>query len=322
MSDGLLRVGQLAAQLGVSTHVLRAWETRYGLFRPRRTDGGYRLFDAADVRRAEAMCERIALGTPAGEAARLVLRRLPHPPPGESGGGPESGPPASGEAELVSTEQRERWRVALVRGCAALDEPTVRRVLAESSESLDTDDFVDEIVVPLLRAVAVGRPPAGGDGGANGGGGGAGLSLVHAHFAGNLVRSAMLSRRRRALPVDAPRLWLACPSRELHDLGLMAFGLVAAEQGWAVRFFGANTPLGSLAALARRDPPAGAVLSVTRPGPLRSAASDVAALADAVPTAVGGPAARRAASLGVALPTLPGDIVTEARELRSTLRLE
>ncbi|QQS02235.1 MAG: MerR family DNA-binding transcriptional regulator [Austwickia sp.] len=311
MGEGLLRVGQLAAHLGVSTHALRAWESRYGLFRPLRTDGGYRLYDAADVRRGEEMRERIGQGAPAGEAARLVLRRLPHAAPGAA----DPVPPAPGRDgdepdDLVSTGQREQWRAGLLRGCAQLDEPLVRRLLAEASNRLATDDFVDEIVVPILRAVAVGRddPET--------------LSIAHAHFAGNLVRSALLARQRRALAMDAPRLWLACPGRELHDLGLMAFGLVAAEEGWAVRFFGANTPLGSLAALARKDPPAAVVLSATRPAPLRSAALDVAALAERVPTAIGGPAARRTASLGIPVPTLPGDIVTEARALRRTLGLQ
>mgnify|MGYP003377781695 CR=1 FL=1 len=72
MTETGLRVGQLAAHLGVSTHALRAWEARYGLFQPRRSGGGYRIYDAQDVRRAEAMMARIASGTTAAEAARLV----------------------------------------------------------------------------------------------------------------------------------------------------------------------------------------------------------------------------------------------------------
>lgn len=304
MSDGPLRVGELAARLEVSTHTLRAWESRYGLFRPGRSRGGYRLYDALDVRRAEAMRERITTGARACEAARLVLRRLPHGP------APQDPPGAGAAAEPgVPAGQLQQWRSALVQGCAALDEPRLLSVLAESSTLLGTDDYVEEIVVPLLRLVTVVRD----DGGT--------FNVAHAHFAGNLVRGALLARDRRALPRGAPRLWLACPSRELHDLGLMAFGLVAAEHGWAVRFFGANTPLGSLVDLARREPPSAVVVSATRPGPLRAAAAEVAALADVAPTAVGGPAARRTASLGIDVPALNGDIVGEARSLRTSLRL-
>ncbi len=290
MSDMRLRVGQLAARLGVSTHALRAWEQRYGLFQPERSSGGYRLYGDADVRRGQSMCDRIAAGAPAVEAARQVLRQLPHAVAGE-----------------VREPRKQQWRAALLRGCVELDEPSMRSVLAESSTLLGTDDYVRDIVVPLLRAVAVPHD----DGGP--------LMILHAHFVGELVRDALLARRRSSLPDDAPRLWLACPEKELHDLGLLAFGLVAAEDGWAVRFFGANTPLASLARLAGRDPPAAVVVSVTRPAPLRAAALDVTSLAAAAPTAVGGPAARRAATLGLPVSILAGDIVPEAHGLAATL---
>lgn len=325
MTGARLRVGELAERLGVSTHALRAWEGRYQLFRPERSAGGYRLYGDADVRRGELMRERIALGTPASEAARLVLRRLPHEAP-EGDGAPTDAPTAPGRG--VPAPVREGWRQELARACAALDEPSVRAVLAQASSQLGTDDFVDEIVVPLLRALAVTR--AGAAPGATSGppgasyalaAGQAGFSIAHAHFAGDLVRSALLGRQRRALPMGAPRLWLVCPPRELHDLGLMAFGLVAAEDGWAVRFFGANAPLTAVAALARRDAPSAVVVAATRPGPLRAAARELNVLAGVVPSAVGGPAARRAAGLGLATATLSGDIVGEAHALADTLGL-
>jgi MerR family regulatory protein len=38
-----VRIGELGCRVGVSEHVLRAWERRYGLLRPERSPGGYRL---------------------------------------------------------------------------------------------------------------------------------------------------------------------------------------------------------------------------------------------------------------------------------------
>ncbi|HPZ50488.1 MAG TPA: MerR family DNA-binding transcriptional regulator, partial [Propionibacteriaceae bacterium] len=43
-----MRIGQLAQRVGVTPHVLRAWEKRYGLLRPERTASGYRLYGSAD----------------------------------------------------------------------------------------------------------------------------------------------------------------------------------------------------------------------------------------------------------------------------------
>ena len=68
-----LRIGELARRTHVSPDVLRAWERRYGLLEPQRTDGGFRLYTAADEDRVQAMVRHLGAGVSAGEAARLVL---------------------------------------------------------------------------------------------------------------------------------------------------------------------------------------------------------------------------------------------------------
>src|SRR5215210_3159464 len=67
-----LRIGELARRTGVSPDLLRAWERRYGLLRPERSDGGLRLYSTADVERVKAMQHHLAGGLAAAEAARLA----------------------------------------------------------------------------------------------------------------------------------------------------------------------------------------------------------------------------------------------------------
>ena len=68
-----LRIGAFSRQVGISAAVLRAWETRYGLFTPRRTTGGFRLYGPEEERRVRRMRALIARGMAAAESARLVL---------------------------------------------------------------------------------------------------------------------------------------------------------------------------------------------------------------------------------------------------------
>ena len=70
----LLRIGELSRRLGVSDHVLRAWESRYGLLQPVRSAGGFRLYSVADEWRIRQMQAYLAEGLSAAEAARTVLR--------------------------------------------------------------------------------------------------------------------------------------------------------------------------------------------------------------------------------------------------------
>ena len=72
--DGLLRIGELSRRVGVSDHVLRAWERRYGLLKPVRSAGGFRLYSEADEGRVRRMQAHLAGGLSAAEAARATGR--------------------------------------------------------------------------------------------------------------------------------------------------------------------------------------------------------------------------------------------------------
>ena len=68
-----LRIGELARRTGVSPELLRAWERRYGLLRPERSSGGYRLYSTEDERRVGTMTGALGRGISAAEAAKLAL---------------------------------------------------------------------------------------------------------------------------------------------------------------------------------------------------------------------------------------------------------
>ncbi|MDA0160031.1 MerR family transcriptional regulator [Solirubrobacter ginsenosidimutans] len=68
-----LRIGAFSRQVGISAAVLRAWETRYGLFNPRRTSGGFRLYGPEEERRVRRMRALLGRGMAAAESARVVL---------------------------------------------------------------------------------------------------------------------------------------------------------------------------------------------------------------------------------------------------------
>ena len=67
-----LRIGELSRRLGVSDHVLRAWERRYGLLQPVRSPGGFRLYSEADEMRIRRMQTHLAHGLSAAEAEHWV----------------------------------------------------------------------------------------------------------------------------------------------------------------------------------------------------------------------------------------------------------
>ena len=69
-----VRIGELARRAGIPPATLRAWERRYGIVTPHRTEAGYRLYSSADERRLRSMVRLITEGLAPAEAAREALR--------------------------------------------------------------------------------------------------------------------------------------------------------------------------------------------------------------------------------------------------------
>ena len=90
----VLRIGELSRRAGVTDHVLRAWESRYGLLQPVRSAGGFRLYSEADALRVRRMQAHLARGLSAAEAARAVLG--------------EDGPAGADRVEVV--DRREKYK--------------------------------------------------------------------------------------------------------------------------------------------------------------------------------------------------------------------
>ena len=85
-----------------------------------------------------------------------------------------------------------------------------------------------------------------------------------------------------------PHALLACPPGELHDLGLLAFGLALRSRGWRITYLGQDSPLSTVEEQARALRPDAVVLAVTDSARLDHDLGELAALAAAVPVSLGG----------------------------------
>jgi len=66
-------IGELSARTHVNTVTLRAWERRYGLLQPKRTEKGHRLYSIEDVYRVEKILTMMARGVSIGKVKPLLL---------------------------------------------------------------------------------------------------------------------------------------------------------------------------------------------------------------------------------------------------------
>jgi DNA-binding transcriptional MerR regulator len=270
--DGYLRIGEVARRTGVAEATLRAWERRYGVLRPGRSSGGFRLYSEEDVARVRAMQEQLDRGLAASEAARISLRT----------------PPAA--ATPPATDVRE----ALADAIAALDDVATQAALDRSFATLTLGAAIEEVVLPVMREV--------GDGWEDDD-----AVIAREHFATNLVRGRLLGLARGWDLGSGPRALLACAPEELHDLALIAFGLGLRARGWRVTYLGPSTPVGTLAEAARLTSPDLVAVSASRPELLTEHAPALRRIAAATALVVGGPGATADAAKRVGARVLEGD---------------
>ncbi len=68
----LYTIGEVALLCDVNPITLRAWQRRYGLIKPQRTEGGHRLFTDADIDRIREIKRWVDTGVQVSKVQRLL----------------------------------------------------------------------------------------------------------------------------------------------------------------------------------------------------------------------------------------------------------
>jgi len=277
----LLRIGELSRRSGVSPELLRAWERRYDLLRPTRSEGGLRLYTGADLERVRAMQRHLAGGVAAAEAARLAAaENVPAAEPALA--------PQAARAELTAA-------------FAAFDEASAHRTLDAVLAGSTLDAALSTVVVPYLHQL--GERWENGD-----------ATVAEEHFASGVLRGRLFGFARDWGRGLGPRVLLACAPGEQHDLGLIAFGLALRARGWRVGYLGPDTPLESVESAAQAFGPAFVVVSSVSAERLEAQAAGLRRLAQKQKLCLGGRGAADA-ELDFDVPRLTGGPVEEADRL-------
>ena len=202
-------LGSVARLLGVTPHLLRAWERRYGAVHPARTAGGTRRYSEEDVERLRLLCSGVAAGHPISEIAALPAAEL--------------------ERRFGASPERPMDLAQLVHAAERMDAAELERRLALQLSALGARDFARSVALPLLREVGV-RWQRGE------------LCIASEHLASALLRSLLGAALRFPRPAFGPRIVFATPPGERHELGLLAAALCAQDRGARATYLGAELP--------------------------------------------------------------------------------
>lgn len=215
-------------ETGLKPDTLRAWERRYGLPAPNRSNGGHRLYSDHDIHVLKWLVSRQQVGMSISRAVELWQRLT------DQGQDPTRMPEYTTAASVIPSlatgQELDDLRSAWLDACMAFDEPKAEAALTQALGLYPVESVCLGLLIPGLAEVGDRwyRDEA---------------SPQQEHFA-----SALAERRVEALlaaapsPVRTGRVLVACPPGEQHTFVPLLLTLLLRRRSWAVTYLGADVP--------------------------------------------------------------------------------
>ena len=249
----------VSTMTGIKPVTLRAWETRYGLLHPLRTESGHRLYSDSDIETIQRALALRARGIPIRQVPDIL------------------------QQETAATQTGTNWQQSqsgMLAAISEFNETEIDRLYQRAMGLHPITAVIDNLIEPVLRTLGDrwSSAPAG---------------IAEEHFFRVHVSHKLEARFQQQFGrASGPLIVTACLPREIHELGLSLFCLAAHEANYRVINLGADTPLQQIEVVCRRAKPAAIVLAGLK-SPDNKTLAELAKLSSSVdiPVCVGGQAA-------------------------------
>jgi len=219
---------------GLSVHVIRAWEKRYSVVEPDRTDTNRRLYSEEDIEKLKLLNDALHLGHHIGGIANLSLLELKKLIPKESNNLLEY---KNGFAPINSENLLEEVLSDSMLAIRNYDAKKLESILLNASAKLTQPILIEELIIPLVYKV--------GDLWHTGE-----IRVANEHLASSVIRGFLYNLLDSySLNDSAPVMVTATPRGQEHELGALIAGVVAASSGWKVIYLGSNLPAEEIGAV-------------------------------------------------------------------------
>ncbi|MEO5722545.1 MAG: MerR family transcriptional regulator [Chthoniobacterales bacterium] len=260
-------INYVSRQSGLSVHVIRIWEKRYGAVRPVRASNNRRLYTEEDVARLRLLKQATDAGhaiSQIGTASLAELEDLMR----EAGRVPKPAHATRREEKMELTGQLIDQAIVCI---SDLDGSALRRLLERAAVELGSPAVLQNFIAPLAERV--------GDLWRDGE-----ITIAHEHFATSHITEFLASfARPYAENVLSPHLVLATPPGQLHEMGAIIVAAAARSHGWRTTYLGAALPIEELVGALRNIQPRAVGLSIVYPPDDRALRRDLAKLRELLP---------------------------------------
>ena len=229
----LYNLNAVLRETGLKADLLRAWERRYNLPKPQRTEGGHRLYSAFDIEVIKWLMQKQAEGLTISRAVDLWHTMV------NTGNDPfnEKSPPDQvvKPATMANAETgMAQLRSDLVKACLEFNTVRSEEILNLAFAMHPIETVCTEILEGGMKEIGNGWYEDK-------------VTVQQEHFA-----SSLISRRLQTLismtppPNRSQTILIGCPSGELHTLPMLQMDLFLRRRGLKVINLGADVPVEQL----------------------------------------------------------------------------
>ena len=233
-------IKKVSELLDIPSVTIRAWENRYHIVNPMRTEGGHRLYSKKDIEILKWLKEQTTKNhLKIGEAVRLLNQSTYK----------------SIESTPIS-KSYEHIKATLYQAFIDINTQEANNIIELAFSLYDYEEVFHHILAEILYQM--------GDDWENGK-----ITVAQEHFASQFIISRF-SQFLRILPINKslPKILAFCPEGEDHHIGLMLFCLFLRKKGNEVIYLGSDTPFDGLLDLIENKKLSIIAMSITNPAPL------------------------------------------------------
>ncbi|AZF07291.1 Transcriptional regulator, MerR family [Pseudomonas sp. R5-89-07] len=214
---------------GVNPVTLRAWERRYGLIQPTRTESGHRLYSRTDIETVNRILDWIERGVTVSKIGKLLARD------------DEQAQAVHAERDGVEENQWSQWQVRLMQAVKAFDDRQLASLYAQVNATYPLHVAFQDVFMPLWNDL-----------------------LRHQGYFGQasewlfydaFLRMQAFEQLNRASTCAAPRLLLAAMPGECRKLELLIAALMLSGDDRVVKVLGMGQPFEELTLVCERMKP-------------------------------------------------------------------
>lgn len=230
----LYPIREVARLTGVNPVTLRAWERRYGLIQPTRTESGHRLYSQSDIETVRSILDWIERGVAVSKIGKILAR--------SESTRSQSSPPEN----PLSRADWTQWQSQLRQAIGMFDERRLEQLYGQIFSIYSLVVVFEDILMPLWREVMLNRDTFG--------------HTSEGLFFDTFLRGRVLQRLQLANDPAKGVVVLAALSSQDRELELWVAGLLMGSAEVAIRVLAIGQPFDELSLVCERVAPLALVL--------------------------------------------------------------